>query len=77
MEKYSFVTKVELKNHYIYVHYELNDNTGWKRISYRANKERLLSFIDNIKEEIGYDEDRQRKIKEGQFKVNDEPLMFI
>ena len=77
IEKYSFVTKVELKNGYVYVHYELNEHKDWKRISIRANKEQLINFIERIKNEIGFYEDFERRKAEGQYDVEDEDTTLI
>jgi len=77
LSKYSFVKKVEMKNAYMYVHYELNDETGWRRISIRANRDQLVNFLEKLKKDIGFFEDLEERKKKGQYKVDEnKPLMF-
>ena len=77
MEKYSFIKEVKLKKGYVYVFYELNDISDWKRISMRANRKLLESFIEKIKEEIGFYEDLKKRIEEGQYDVEEETTLVF
>lgn len=77
MERYSFVTSVQMKNAYVYIYYELGEHKDWKRIPYRANREKLLELIEKIKQEIGYYEDFELRKKQGQYNVDEKtPLIF-
>ena len=79
VEKYSFVTKVELKNSYVYIYYKKNSKQTWKRISFRANRDKLLNLIENIKSDIGYYEEFEKRKASGFYDDNandDTPLIF-
>jgi len=77
LERYSFVQRVKLQNAYVYIYYELDGEKKWKRIPYRATKDKLMRTIESIKEEIGYYDDLERRKKEGQYDVGEsKPLIF-
>lgn len=61
LRRYTFVTKVEFKNMYVYVHYKHNDEIKVKKISYRATGLQLQKFIEKIKVEIGYIEIKKQR----------------
>lgn len=64
LEKYSFVTKVELVNSSVKIYYNKNGQETFKRISYRANKDMLIECIESIKKDINYYENKLKKIED-------------
>ena len=56
--RYTFVEKVEFKNMRVIIYY---DNGKTKKLSYRASAKHLIKIIDQIKEEIGFEEIKQQR----------------
>jgi len=66
LKLYSFVEKIESKNHYLFLYYKKDDNVVYKKLSLRANRNQLITFIEKIKKEIGYEKikkNRDEKVK--------------
>ena len=77
LEKYSFVKRVKLQNAYVYIYYEVDGEKAWKRIPYRATRDKLMRTIESIKEDINYYEDLKRRKEEGQYDIDkDKPVIF-
>ena len=59
VRKFSFIHKVEKSKNHVYIHYKnLEGKIVYKRLPFRANKEKLLKTLDEIKTEIRYDENK-------------------
>lgn len=58
VEKYSFITGSELRNGMVYFYYEKEGKKRYKRIPFRSDKDKVISTIERIKEDIGYDEQK-------------------
>jgi len=55
ISKYSYITKVTMHNHYIFFHYiDLAGNPKSRRIPFRATKQKVITLLNEIKEEIEY-----------------------
>lgn len=61
IEKYSFITKTEMKLGIVHVYYEHENIKGKKKIPYRADKNKLIKLIEKIKKEINYKEIKKQR----------------
>lgn len=69
IERFSFVNRTEFKNARLYIYYTMPDKKErYKTLPYRATKEQVQRVIQNIKLDIGYEEQKRKKdelVKEG------------
>ena len=59
--KLTFIEKVEFKNHEIYLYYKKNEELKFRKLPFRADKNRLLDELEKIKVDINYYETREKK----------------
>jgi hypothetical protein len=52
--KFSFIEKAELKGTLFYMWYRKDSVLKYKKLPYRANKNKLLKTIEEIKKDIDY-----------------------
>ena len=64
--RFSFIDKIESKNHYIYLYYKKDDVIKSKRIPFRASRDTLIKEIEDIKKDINY----YNKIKVRDYKLS-------
>lgn len=80
VSRYSFITKAELKGVYLELHYKYQDKERIKKVSVRANKDKLISIIESIKHDTNYYEEkkiRDEKVREALKKDKERPLIFV
>lgn len=59
VERYSFIKKTKFINMYVYFYYDKDGKEVFKRLPYRATKERVQVMIEKIREDINYYEDKK------------------
>jgi len=61
LRRYTFVEKVELKNHYVHIYYNCNGELKYKKLAYRADTRHIQKAILAIKKEIGFEETKKER----------------
>ena len=72
LKRYTFIDKIEMKGTNVLIYY----GDKIKKLPYRASIKRLIEIIEQIKEEIGFVEQKKRRdiIIRKQIK---KPMMFV
>jgi len=73
-KKYSFIKDVKLKLGVVYFYYEKDGKLKNKHLPYRANRDNLINLIERIKEDINYEEEKIKRLKE--IKKEDSPAFL-
>lgn len=76
IKKYSFILGTEFKNATLYIYYKKDGKIKEKHLPYRATKDQLIKAINKIKVEVNYQEDRKKRIAEGQYDVKEQDMAF-
>lgn len=61
IKRYSFIVDTKFERAILYIYYEINGTSKYKRLPYRATKKQLTSCIEDIKKEINYKETKKKR----------------
>ena len=70
IKKYSFVKDTDFKNGIFYIYYFKGENVKTKKLPYRTTKDQLVRTIENIKKDIDYYKEKQKRVDAGEYDVS-------
>ena len=63
IRKYSFIKTTDFKKGSLYIYYDNEGKSKYRKLPYRSTKDQLISCIDSIKKEINYEEKHKKEWK--------------